>query len=138
MSQMNMIKSLRREAIVLAKSMMVYIMPYQAAKCDALEIPPQKQLARIFAEDRVALVTVQTRTVITWQGKRFRDPWAELSKQGRPGRPPLPKEIRALIRKMLEANSGWGSPRIVGELRKLGIAFPKPQLTIVLMFRPIE
>jgi hypothetical protein len=76
--------------------------------------------------------------VIAWQGKRFRDHWAELSKQGRPGRPPLPKEIRALIRKMLEANSGWGSPRIVGELRKLGIAFPKPQLTIVLMFRPIE
>jgi hypothetical protein len=44
--------------------------------------------------------------VIAWQRKLFRDHGAELIKQGRPGRPPFPKEIRALIRKMLEANSG--------------------------------
>ena len=48
-----------------------------------------------------------------------------VSKHGRPGRPPISKEIRALIRKMSEANIGWGSPRIVGELRKLGIKVAK-------------
>ncbi|MGB5643810.1 MAG: hypothetical protein WBO16_12065, partial [Gammaproteobacteria bacterium] len=42
-----------------------------------------------------------------------------------PGRPPVSKEIRALIRKMSEANTGWGSPRIVGELRKLDIDVAK-------------
>jgi len=63
--------------------------------------------------------------VIAWQRKRFRDHWAKLSKHGRPGRPPVPKEIRALIRKMSEANISWGSPRIVGELRKLGINVAK-------------
>jgi hypothetical protein len=31
------------------------------------------------------------------------------------------KEIRKLIRRISKANPGWGSPRIVGELRKLGI-----------------
>ena len=63
--------------------------------------------------------------MIGWQRKRFRDHWAKLSKRGRPGRPPVPKQIRALIRKMSEANVGWGSPRIVGELRKLGIDVAK-------------
>jgi transposase InsO family protein len=63
--------------------------------------------------------------VIAWQHKRFRDHWTKLSKHGRPGRPPVSKEIRALIRKMSEANIGWGSPRIVGELRKLGIDIAK-------------
>ena len=37
----------------------------------------------------------------------------------------LPEEIRALIRKMSEANISWGSPRIVGDLRKLGIEVAK-------------
>ncbi|MEN8107360.1 MAG: hypothetical protein ABFS22_05070 [Pseudomonadota bacterium] len=68
---------------------------------------------------------VQTGTVIAWQCKRFRDHWAKLSKHGRPGRPQVPKEIRALIRKMSEANISCGSPRIVGELRKLGIDVAK-------------
>ena len=63
--------------------------------------------------------------MLAWQRKRFRDHWAKLSKQGRPGRPTVSKEVRALIRKMSEANTGWGSPRIVGELRKLGIDVAK-------------
>ena len=74
---------------------------------------------------RDALVFVQTGTVIAWQRKRFRDHWAKLSKHGRPGRPQIPKEVRALIRKMSEANTSWGSPRIVGELSKLGIDVAK-------------
>ena len=82
-------------------------------------------LSRHWPGWRNALVIVQPRTVIAWQRKRFRDHWAKLSKQGRPGRPPVSKEIRALIRKMSEANTGWGSPRIVGELRKLGIDVAK-------------
>jgi putative transposase len=63
--------------------------------------------------------------VIAWQRKRFRDHWAKLSQQGRPGRPPISKEIRVQIRKISVANPDWGSPRIVGELRKLGIDVAK-------------
>ena len=63
-------------------------------------------LSRSWLGWRDALVIVQPRTVIAWQRKRFRDHWAKLSKQGRPGRPPVSKEIRALIRKMSEANTG--------------------------------
>ncbi len=60
--------------------------------------------------------------MIGWQRKRFGEHWTKLSK---PDRPPVSKEIRALIRKMSEDNVGWGSPRIVGELRKLGIDVAK-------------
>ena len=63
--------------------------------------------------------------MIAWQRKRFRDHWAKLSKHGRPGRPTVSEEIKALIRRMSAANPGWGSPRIVGELRKLGIDVAK-------------
>jgi len=70
-------------------------------------------------------VFVQPRTVIAWQRKRFRDYWAKLSKQGRPDRPPVAREIRTLIRKMSADNTRWGAPRIVGELRKLGIDVSK-------------
>ena len=68
---------------------------------------------------------VQAGTVVAWQHKRFRDHWAKLCQHGRPGRPPISIEIKALIRKMSAANTGWGSPRIVGELRKLGIDVAK-------------
>ena len=82
-------------------------------------------LSRRWPGWRDALVFVQTGTVIAWQRKRFREHWANLSRHDKTGRPPVPKEIRELIRKMSEANVSWGSPRIVGELNKLGIDVAK-------------
>ena len=78
-------------------------------------------LSRCWSDWRTALVCVQPATVIAWQRKRFRDHWANLSQQDRPGRPPISKENRALIRKISVANPSGGPPRIVGELRNLGI-----------------
>ncbi|HTX51879.1 MAG TPA: integrase core domain-containing protein, partial [Candidatus Baltobacteraceae bacterium] len=37
----------------------------------------------------------------------------------------IPTELRALIREISAANPRWGSPRILGELRKLGIPVAK-------------
>jgi putative transposase len=72
-----------------------------------------------------ALAFVQPRTVIAWQRTRFRDHWARLSQGTKPGRPVIAKEVRELIRTMWRANPTWGAPRIVGELRKLGIEVAK-------------
>ena len=69
-----------------------------------------------------ALAFVQPRTVIAWQHKRFREHWQRLSQ---PGRPAIAKDVRDLIRAMWQATPTWGSPRIVGELRKLGIIVAK-------------
>jgi putative transposase len=51
--------------------------------------------------------------------------WRGLSQRGKPGRPAIAKEVRQLIRNMWQANPTWGAPRIVGELRKVGIGVTK-------------
>jgi len=81
-------------------------------------------LSKTWAGWRNALVFVQPSTVIAWQRRRFRDHWARLSR-ARPGRPRLAKAVQDLIRTMSTANPTWGSPRIVGELAKLGIPVAK-------------
>jgi len=73
---------------------------------------------------RDVLVFVQPSTVIAWQRRRFRDHWARLFRRA-PGRPAVDKPLRDLIRQMSSANPLWGSPRIVGELAKLGIQVAK-------------
>lgn len=82
-------------------------------------------ISRCWSQWRRALYLVQPRTVLEWQKKRFRDYWRELSRAGKPGRPRIPPELRALIRRMWVANPTWGSPRIVLELKKLGIDVAK-------------
>ena len=71
------------------------------------------------------LVVVQPETVLAWQRKRFRDHWAQLTRAGNSGRPLVSAEVRELIRKISGANPLWGTPRIVGELGKLGIKVAK-------------
>lgn len=68
-----------------------------------------------------ALVIVKPETVIGWHRKGFRAFWTWKSRRGKPGRPPVPKDVRELIRRMCRENPLWGAPRIHGELMKLGI-----------------
>jgi putative transposase len=82
-------------------------------------------LSRLWAGWQQALAFVQPRTILAWQRQRFRNHWRGLSRQGTPGRPAMAKEVRTLIRDMWQANPPWDSPRIVGELRKLGIDVAK-------------
>ncbi|MCZ6529840.1 MAG: integrase, partial [Chloroflexi bacterium] len=82
-------------------------------------------LSRLWPSWQQALEFVQPRTVIAWQKKRFRAYWRGLSQSGKPGRPAISKEIRELIQDMWRSNPLWGSPRIVGELKKLGIHVAK-------------
>jgi len=82
-------------------------------------------LSRLWPGWQEVLAFVQPRTVIAWQKKRFRNYWRQLSQSGRPGRPAIGKEVRRLIQDMWQSNPTWGSPRIVGELRKLGINVAK-------------
>ena len=79
-------------------------------------------LARIWSDWKNALVFVKPETVIRWQRKRFKAHWTKLSRSGEPGRPKISEEVRELIRTMSRMNPTWGSPRIVGELAKLGIS----------------
>ena len=82
-------------------------------------------LSRLWPNWQQSLEFVQPRTVILWQQKRFRDYWRHVSQACKPGRTAISKEVRALIQDMWHTNPTWGSPRIVGELRKLGINVAK-------------
>jgi transposase InsO family protein len=66
-----------------------------------------------------ALAIVRPETVIRWHRVGFRAYWRWRSR-GRVGRPKVSHELRVLIAEMSRANPLWGSPRIHGELLKLG------------------
>jgi transposase InsO family protein len=68
---------------------------------------------------RDALVVVRPETVLRWHRAGWKLFWRLKS---RPGRPPIPLEIQALIRRMANENPSWGEERIANELLvKLGI-----------------
>ena len=75
-------------------------------------------LGRWFAW-RQALAIVQPETFIRWHQQGFRLFWRW--KSG-PGRPPIPPDLQALIRRMARENPSWGEERIANELLlKLGL-----------------
>jgi putative transposase len=77
-------------------------------------------LSSLWSGWRSALVIVKPATVIAWHRKGFRLYWTWKS-HVRLGRRHILKETRDLIRRISIANPLWGSPRIHGELTKLGI-----------------
>jgi putative transposase len=68
---------------------------------------------------RSALVVVQPATLIRWHRAGFGLWWRWKSRRGRP---PIPQELRELIRRMARENPVWGQERIANELLlKLGL-----------------
>ncbi len=78
-------------------------------------------LPQVWERWREALILVKPETAVGWNRKRFKLFWARVSQPKGEGRPAVTSAIRALIRKMAQANPFWGAPRIDGELLKLGI-----------------
>jgi transposase InsO family protein len=75
-------------------------------------------LSRFF-DWRAALVIVKPTTLLRWHRQGFRLFWHWQSK---PGRPALPRDLQALIRRMALENPTWGQERIANELLlKLGL-----------------
>ncbi len=73
------------------------------------------------------LLIVDPDTVARWSRERFRRHWTKISQENRgPGRPRIEAELRRLIQLM--AGDGWGTPRIHGELLKLG--FEVSEITV--------
>src|SRR5262245_8056312 len=65
------------------------------------------------------LTIVQPETLVRWHRAGFRCYWRWKSRSPG-GRPQIDAELRVLIRRMSIDNPLWGSPRIHGELLKLG------------------
>jgi hypothetical protein len=69
-------------------------------------------LAKLF-DWRDALIVVRPETLIRWHRVGWRLLWRYKSQSGRP---PIPTELRALIRRMANENPLWGEERIASEL----------------------
>ena len=76
-------------------------------------------LSRAWPGWRSAVIIVKPETVIRWHRQGFRLYWRRKSRP-KGGRPRVDAEIRTLIRRMCDENSGWGAPRVRVELALLG------------------
>src|SRR5450759_5066175 len=76
--------------------------------------------SRVIPRERWVTFLVTPATLLRWHRELVRRKWT-YRRTGRPGRPPLDPEVRALIRRLARENPRWGCVRIEGELRKLGL-----------------
>jgi len=112
-------RSLQAEVLFLRRQLALYV--ERGAKPRHLDPVTRISLALLsrFFDWRGALVAVRPETLVRWHRAGWRLFWRLRS---RPGRPPLPKPLRALIRRMGSENPTWGEERIANELLlKLGI-----------------
>jgi hypothetical protein len=128
--------SMQLEIVALRHQLAVYQRTTQQPRLRAGDRFLWSWLSRVWSGWRETLVLVQPQTVIAWRRRKFREHWARLPRPGRPGRAAVPREVRALIRQMSTANPLWGSPRIVGELRKIGIDVAKSTVEKYRVKRP--
>jgi len=87
-------------------------------------------LARLVPRERWASCLVTPETILRWHRTLVRRQWTYPHR--RPGRPALPQETVELIVRLARENPRWGYLRIVGELKKLGIAVSKTSVAAVL------
>jgi putative transposase len=111
--------AIRAENLVLRKQLASYI--ERGIKPRRLDYATRVRLApftRMF-DWRASVVNVRPSTVVRWHRMGWRIFWR---RKCRAGRPPIPPELRSLIRRMAAENPLWGEERIANELLvKLGI-----------------
>src|SRR5450432_319188 len=85
-------------------------------------------LSRAWSRWRHVLIVVKPATVVRWHRSAFRHVWTWRSRRA-PGRPPIDRRTRDLVRQLAQANPLWGAPRIHGELIKLGIGISEREVS---------
>src|SRR5664280_203876 len=76
--------------------------------------------SRVIPRERWVTFLVTPATLLRWHRELVRRKWT-YRRTGRPGRPPIDPEVRALIRRLARENPRGGCVRIEGELRELGL-----------------
>jgi putative transposase len=112
-------QSLQAENLFLRRQLALYIeRGVEPRRIDAATRIALTVLSQLF-DWRDALAVVSPATLIRWHRAGWSLFWRMKS---RPGRPPIPLELKALIRRIANENPSWGEERIANELLlKLGI-----------------
>jgi putative transposase len=87
-------------------------------------------LAGLVPRERWRPFLVTPQTILGWHRSLVRKRWSYPHR--RPGRPTLPGETVNLILRLARENPRWGYLRIVGELKKLGVAVSKTSVANVM------
>jgi putative transposase len=77
-------------------------------------------LSRVLPRRSRGVFLVRPETLLRWHRRMVAGRWTYPHR--RPGRPPIGREVRELVLRLARENPSWGYLRIVGELRKLGVA----------------
>jgi putative transposase len=95
-------------------------------------------LSQIWSRWADALVIVKPDTVVRWHRAGFRLLWRWKSRARTPAEGHVTPEVRALIRRMAQANPLWGAPKIHGELLMLGIVISERSVSRFMPKRPAK
>ncbi len=112
--------SLALENLALRQQLAAY-----ARRQKRVHVRPQERvfwvaLSKVWVSWRSALIMVKPATVIAWHRRGFQRYWRWRSHKS--GRPPIPMEHIALIRRISSDHAEWGEDRIAEELAiKLGV-----------------
>jgi putative transposase len=112
-------RAIRAENLFLRRQLALYIeRGVKPRRIDPATRLALTLLSRLF-DWRDALAVVRPVTLIRWHRAGWKLFWRLKS---RPGRPPVPVQLQALIRRIANENPSWGEERIANELLvKLGI-----------------
>jgi len=129
-------RSLQAEVLFLRRQLALYVeRGVKPRRIGAATRVSLTMLSRLF-KWRSALVVVRPQTLIRWHRAGFRLFWRWKS---RVGRPPIPLELRQLIRRMAQENPLWSQERIANELLvKLGLQVSPRTVRKYLPKRPTE
>jgi putative transposase len=112
-------KAIAAENLVLRRQLALY--QERGMKPRRIDAATRVRLAWLsrWCDWRSCLIVVRPETVIRWHRAGWRLLWRYKS---RPGRPPIPQELRQLIWRIATDNRLWGEERIANELLlKLGV-----------------
>jgi putative transposase len=83
-------------------------------------------LCEVWSDWRSALVIVKPETVIAWHRQGFRLFRTWKIRLGQPGRPPVSKETRELIRRMSRENPLWGARAFMANCSSSALISARP------------
>jgi putative transposase len=88
-------------------------------------------LSRALPRPAWSAFSVSPRTLLRWHQRLVARRWTY--PHGRPGRPPVDRDVEALVVRLARENQAWGYRRIVGELHGLGFSVSASSVRAILI-----